>query len=79
MQIKPSFGVTAMDVLKFCAESNPSEFLDTLPEGQEAGIIVIHLLIAQLCIRHVGLCQHPLSLNTVYHFLHSMLLCFYLL
>ena len=27
-QIKPSFGVTAMDVLKFCAESNPHVYIE---------------------------------------------------
>lgn len=34
-QIKPSFGVTAMDVLKFCAESNPNEFVDATSESDE--------------------------------------------
>ena len=78
MQIKPSFGVTAMDVLKFCAESNPNEFLEVSPESEE-GIIVIHLLIAPLCMRHAGLCQHILWLNSVYHFPYLMQLRFYLL
>jgi len=34
-----------MDVLKFCAESNPNEFLETVPEIEEAGIIWLFIFV----------------------------------
>lgn len=30
-QVRPSFGVTAMDILKFCAETNPAEHFEQQP------------------------------------------------
>ncbi len=65
MQIKPSFGVTAMDVLKFCAESNPSEFLGTVSDGEEAGIVVCFTFLFSVFKKDiVRKANMPILLNT---------------
>jgi len=59
-QIKPSFGVTAMDVLKFCAESNPHIYVEkaamqayTEDEGEEeeeGKCSVLKVVVVNWCI-----------------------------